>query len=179
MKTLGLFSIIGLLSGCVYAPPAVDNPIEDTVVIQSEHHHMIYHESDKYDRDKYDRNDRYPHYHYTGEIRTYWGKCLDQSRSNYKGIISYRCHGGDNQRFTFYRDSIRVNGQCLDVGSENKFDGARIIAYRCHGGKNQRWFRQGHQIRSEMNGKCLEVGRDRNKLTLQQCDGSRSQQFFY
>ncbi|MFT5486785.1 MAG: hypothetical protein ACI9JL_003762 [Paracoccaceae bacterium] len=52
-----------------------------------------------------------------------------------------------------------MNGdKCLEVGSGNKKNGANVNMWECHGGKNQRWvvYRNG-TIRSEMNGKCLDV----------------------
>ena len=160
-----LFPLMLALPACVYVvPPNTDANSYPThqpnvIIIPNQHD--------------------YPRSTHQGLIRTASGQCLDQSGSNYRGVIAYRCHGKANQRFKFVNSQIKVNGQCLDVGGEYQDDGAKVITYRCHGGENQQWFRDGQQIRSTMSGKCLDIGKQGNKLAIYQCDGSRGQQFFY
>lgn len=168
MQKLALLTVL-TLSACVYVMPstletegAITHP--NLIIIPSH---------------QPNNSHRYPTLPTRGLIKTAFGECLDQSGSDYRGVIAYRCHGKANQRFEFVNAYIRVNGQCLDVGGEYQYDGAKVITYHCHGGENQQWFREGQQIRSSMSGKCLDIGKQANKLTIYQCDGSLGQQFFY
>ncbi|ASK28289.1 ricin-type beta-trefoil lectin domain protein [Neisseria chenwenguii] len=111
-------------------------------------------------------------------LRTSDGLCLDKSGSEYRGIIAYPCHGKSNQRFSFYGDSIRIEGLCLDVAGENRQSGGKVIAYACHGKENQQWYRVGNTIRSRLNGGCLDAGKSGNRVGVYRCDGSRGQQFY-
>ncbi|WGE54421.1 ricin-type beta-trefoil lectin domain protein [Actinobacillus equuli subsp. equuli] len=169
MKKVALLATL-VLSACVYVVPPTDvgggYPVSNPNVIIIPSHQP-------------NSQQGYPHLPHSGLIKTASGKCLDQSGSDYRGIIAYHCHGKANQRFEFVNSQIKVNGQCLDVGGEYQYNGAKVITYRCHGGENQQWFRDGQQIRSSMSGKCLDIGKRGNKLAIYQCDGSRGQQFFY
>lgn len=125
---LRVLPIALFLSACVYVVPSPhqgDYPTHQQNVILIPNQHD------------------YPHSTHRRLIRTASGQCLDQSGSNYHGVIAYRCHGKANQRFEFVNSQIKVNGQCLDVGGERQNDGAKVITYRCHGGENQQWFRDG------------------------------------
>ncbi|WP_107928171.1 ricin-type beta-trefoil lectin domain protein [Neisseria animaloris] len=157
-----------LLGGCLYVGPDgyprvdIDDRYPD-------------HRPD--DRRDDDRPSRFPQGR-TVLIETDSGKCLDRGRGSYKGLISYDCHGENNQRFTMSDRSIRVEGLCLDVANEKDGDGAEVIAYKCHGGLNQQWYRDGYTIRSRMNGKCLDAGKYGNQVRMHRCDGSRDQDFY-
>lgn len=123
------------------------------------------------------RHTQNPHNTRTHLIRSADGKCLDYSRSGYKGIITYPCHGENNQQFTFSRNRIMVEGLCLDIAGERNDDGTPVIAYSCHGNKNQQWYRDGKTIRSALNGKCLDAGKHNNQIRMYRCDGSLGQRF--
>jgi hypothetical protein len=59
----------------------------------------------------------------------------------------------------------RNSGQCLDVTSGSRTDGASVIQWPCHGGDNQLWDYQGAgnvtpdswRVVNRRSGKCLDV----------------------
>ncbi|WP_243728785.1 ricin-type beta-trefoil lectin domain protein [Mesocricetibacter intestinalis] len=93
--------------------------------------------------------------------------------------MAYPCHARANQRFRLQGQRILVEGLCLDAAGEGRTEGTKVIAYPCHQGANQRWFADGTSLRSELNGKCLDIGKNGNKLELHSCDGSLGQRFYY
>lgn len=111
-------------------------------------------------------------------LKTADGKCLDRSKSNYRGMIAYDCHGEANQRFSFVQDSIRVEGLCLDIAGGSSKAGVKVIAYKCQKSRNQQWFTVGNTIRSKLNGLCLDAQSKGNRVTMQPCDNSAGQQFY-
>lgn len=79
------------------------------------------------------------------------------------------------------------SGKCLDVWLKKKGNGANVAISKCHGGKNQRWtvYRNG-VIRSDFNGKCLDVATGPTKpaknganVHLWDCHGGLSQRWSY
>lgn len=170
MKTKAALLLLPLLaSGCIYVEPPTNFPEFPDM-------------SDN-GRIKTPRHDREPHHRFPSDdsharlIRSANGECLDHSRSGYKGMITYSCHGERNQQFTFSRNRIMVDGLCLDVAGAKTEDGAPVIAYACHGDKNQQWYRDGRTIRSALNNKCLDVGKHGNQARMYRCDGSSGQRF--
>ncbi|WP_051919445.1 ricin-type beta-trefoil lectin domain protein [Basilea psittacipulmonis] len=103
--------------------------------------------------------------------------CLDVSAENQKDVITFICHDGENQRFQFYSDgTIRQGGQCLDIAGENPAESAVVIMYACTGRKNQQWYKDGRQIRSVLNGKCLDTRA--RKVSMRTCTNSYTQRFY-
>lgn len=172
MKTKAALLLLPLLTGgCIYIEPPIGFPDlnNDT----------------RADKPAPERK-TYPRYPYPSEdsrearthlMRSADGKCVDHSRSGYKGMITYPCHGEPNQQFTLSRNRIMVEGQCLDIAGGRTEDGTPVIAYACHGGKNQQWYRDGRTIRSALNGKCLDAGKHGNQIRMYRCDGSIGQRF--
>ena len=165
MKTKAAWLLLPLLAaGCIYidepaAQPGSDAPAHG----RTQPHHPYPADSQSTAR--------------THPIRTADGKCLDRSRSQYKGMIAYACHGGRNQQFAFSNNRIVVEGLCLDVAAAQSADGTPVIAYPCHNNKNQQWYRDGRTIRSALNGKCLDAGKHGNQIRMYRCDGSNGQRF--
>ena len=171
MKTLLLLLPLLVAGGCIYIEepgrlPDTDNGIRITKPMP-----------------EHKTQPRAPHHTQNSNnmeahlIRSADGKCLDHSRSGYKGIITYPCHGENNQQFTFSRNRIMVEGLCLDIAGERNDDGTPVIAYTCHGNKNQQWYQDGKTIRSALNGKCLDAGKHGNQIRMYRCDGSLGQRF--
>lgn len=134
------------------------------------------------DNQNYPRPYPHPHNRYPGLrslIRTHGGQCLDidQSHAN-RRLITYACHGRGNQQFVFDGRRFMVNGMCLDVAGENRNAGAEVIAYPCNGQINQTWYYDGRNIRSAINGFCLDAGKSDNRVRMYRCDGTTGQQFF-
>jgi hypothetical protein len=73
------------------------------------------------------------------------GQCLDvkgELTANSTPVITYACHGGNNQRWTVGGDgTIRgvASGRCLDVKGAATAAGTAVQIYDCNGGSNQRW----------------------------------------
>lgn len=102
--------------------------------------------------------------------------CLDIHAANDKDVILYPCHGKANQLFTFETDNtIRQNGQCLDVAGNERKDGTPVILYPCTGKDNQKWYQDGQAIRSVSSGKCLDTKDKYVKINT--CKQSPTQQF--
>lgn len=68
--------------------------------------------------------------------------CLDVPNGDYRSevtLITWPCHGGDNQQFTRSNTGeIKIGGLCVDAyfGGSN---GASVGLWGCHGGQNQKW----------------------------------------
>lgn len=77
-------------------------------------------------------------------------------------------------------------GKCLEIGGWKKNNGANVNMWKCHGGKNQRWtvYKNG-TIRSDLNGKCLDVkgglkgGKNGQNIFMWDCHGERNQRWTY
>lgn len=104
--------------------------------------------------------------------------CLDVHGNNGKELIRHLCHGKSNQQFTFESDNtIRQNGQCLDVAGHSQKDGTQVILYPCTQKDNQKWYQDGKQIRSKQTGKCLDTRT--NQVRIYTCNQRFYQQFEY
>ena len=68
--------------------------------------------------------------------------CIDVPNANYtQGVtlITWACHGGDNQQFTRTEaGELKIGGFCVDAYGGGHL-GASIGLWPCHGGPNQKW----------------------------------------
>jgi hypothetical protein len=100
------------------------------------------------------------------------GKCLDVyggQTHNGVGLIQYRCHGGNNQRFAAhqlpngnYVFQAVHSGRVLDVYGGHTGNGVRIIQWDRHNGRNQQWrlYKDNlgfFELVAEHSGRCLDV----------------------
>lgn len=143
---------------------------------------LLAHHHGKDDDDRPDDNQ--PSYPSWGgnSIRGMNGLCLDISGGLRQGapLIVFRCHGSDNQRFSWSRrGELRVGDYCVDVTSGDTRDGTPLIAFRCNGGRNQRWSARGGQIVSDLSGKCMDLqsgqARPGQPVIAWRCNGGANQ----
>lgn len=133
----------------------------------------------------------------SGRIETDRGTCLTVD-SQGDALIADRCRrNSSDQRWSLVRGRLQSDsGLCADVDRAGRRDGTPVIAWRCHGGDNQSWSVRGGRddnddyggggggretegsIRSvEAPGKCLNVDRGRNRLTINECRGRSDERF--
>lgn len=113
------------------------------------------------------------------------GQCLDIEGGVRNGgnLITWPCHGGANQRFTFRHGRILVGGLCLQVeGFPFVRQGAHVRARPCSPYVEQQWgVANDGTIRSMVSGahRCLDlIVEDRNRVGLWGCHApSPDQQF--
>lgn len=100
--------------------------------------------------------------------------CLDSGQNAAdRRLTTQPCHGRTNQQFVFDGSRIATaSGLCLDA------DGTEAGTRPCNGGNRQIWFADGRQIRSGLNGYCLDSARGGGYVRLLPCDGSPGQQFY-
>src|SRR5262245_26597099 len=72
--------------------------------------------------------------------------CVDvagSAQANGTSLITFRCHGGTNQSFTFNRGSGELRSAlgnwCVDLSGGNAGQGARIQLWSCNGGAAQQF----------------------------------------
>ncbi|KAM7301107.1 putative polypeptide N-acetylgalactosaminyltransferase 9 [Ixodes scapularis] len=107
--------------------------------------------------------------------------CLDSpaSRDNmHKAVGMYPCHGqGGNQYWMLSKEGeIRRDEACLD------YAGDEVILYPCHGSKgNQLWLYDdvSHTIQHGSSHKCLEMKQDREKVSMETCNGNLRQHWIF
>ncbi|MGV5037359.1 ricin-type beta-trefoil lectin domain protein [Streptomyces sp. NRAIS4] len=114
------------------------------------------------------------------------GNCLDASggsSANGTAILGWDCHGGRNQGWWYDPEqrSLHVEltqDRCLDVPGGSYTAGTGLILWNCHGGTNQQFVRQSGSIRpAAATGLCLTQAAARDRVRLQNCDGSAAQHF--
>lgn len=117
----------------------------------------------------------------SGEVRNLadgTSMCLDspaRKQDLHKAITLYPCHKqGGNQFWMLSKEGeIRRDEACLD------FAGQDVILYPCHGSKgNQYWTYDAasHTIKHGSSKKCLEMGLDKLKLAMSECNPSATRQ---
>jgi len=114
--------------------------------------------------------------------------CIDASldkKEEGREIYLYKCHGRENQRWTFTDGVdgtsaiVGEEGRCLDIRGRSVKDNTPAQLWRCHYGDNQRFkVTSIGQIREVQSGKCLTIGNrvgDRKPVFIDDCDGSKAQ----
>lgn len=107
--------------------------------------------------------------------------CLDSPagrESMHKAVGMYPCHGqGGNQYWMLSKEGeIRRDEACLD------YAGGDVILYPCHGSRgNQLWLydHDTHTVQHSSSRKCLEMTANRQKVSMETCDGSLRQQWVF
>ncbi|MEV5877259.1 ricin-type beta-trefoil lectin domain protein [Streptomyces sp. NPDC052101] len=112
------------------------------------------------------------------------GNCLDASggsSANGTEVIGWDCHGGRNQGW-WYDPGQRslhlelTHDRCLDVPGGAYTAGTGLIVWNCHGGTNQQFLRDSGTIRpAAAPGLCLTQAAAKDRVRLQNCDGSPDQ----
>ncbi|CAH1247699.1 CRYBG3 [Branchiostoma lanceolatum] len=101
--------------------------------------------------DKADGDRKFQRWKYNTETRAICSELNDYAidvsqanAANSAAIISYPCHGGANQAWTFEKNGAIVSGlgtgQWVLDDSEAGGAGSPVILYTAHGGKNQQWY---------------------------------------
>jgi hypothetical protein len=112
-------------------------------------------------------------------------KCItdegDSVRNDTPIVIS-DCTGGPEQQWTVEADgTVQVNGKCMDVYRERKYNRAMVILYTCHGSSNQQWEAVGGTLVNPVSRKCLDdpayKTTNGTQLQLYTCNGGRNQQW--
>jgi hypothetical protein len=99
-------------------------------------------------------------------------------------LILHRCHGGNNQRFTYFRDTGELRSAlgnlCVDVHEGRANVGQRVHVWTCHGRSAQKFdydprsqrlmFRAAREL-------CIEVSGAEGKARLGTCNGRDKQRF--
>lgn len=103
-----------------------------------------------------------------------WGA----GKQNGAGLVTWDCHGGGNQKFTYDAKERLVaahSGKCIDL------DGGtlRVQQWDCHDGPNQKWYHDSQgRIRSRANNLCLKtVGSKGIQATVAFCGDGEDQKF--
>jgi hypothetical protein len=95
---------------------------------------------------------------------------------NVTPIMSFDCHEGGNQKFTFdskQRLVIGHSGKCVDLSY-----GKDIVQYDCHDNLNQKWYSDSEgRIRSRQNNQCVKAPVKGMQLTVGPCGGGDDQKF--
>ncbi|XP_031507127.1 polypeptide N-acetylgalactosaminyltransferase 13 isoform X3 [Papio anubis] len=121
-------------------------------------------------------------YYSLGEIRNVeTNQCLDNmGRKENEKVGIFNCHGmGGNQVFSYTADKeIRTDDLCLDVSRLN----GPVIMLKCHHMRgNQLWEYDAERLtlRHVNSNQCLDEPSEEDKMvpTMQDCSGSRSQQW--
>jgi hypothetical protein len=101
-----------------------------------------------------------------------WGA----GKQNVAPIVSWDCHGGPNQQFTYdskQRLVIAHSGKCIDLSY-----GKDIVQYDCHDNLNQKWYSDSEgRIRSRQNNQCIKAPVKGMQLTVGPCGGGDDQKF--
>ena len=107
-------------------------------------------------------------------------ECLDVAGG--RDLITWPCHGGWNQRFTWQDGRLMQNGQCLDVTGSQRARSTQVILWPCHGGANQRWTIDADgRIASQLSGVqwCLDVHREHgDAVKTWECHATSTDQRF-
>lgn len=106
---------------------------------------------------------------WTGTIKGYRGLCVDiyspggmseGTRTVGTNIVTWPCHGGQNQQWFFQDGQIKnvASGMCLDIFENKCKNDQNLIAWTCNGQKNQQWIVGGDgQIKSKKCSKCVDI----------------------
>lgn len=113
-------------------------------------------------------------------------KCIDImnfSHDNGAPVISYPCHGGNNQRWDvlpqgdgFVLLRSRESGKCLEIDAWSKDSGHIAQQWDCHGGDNQRFRIENPEgvtrLINKNSNKCLDLagGNTADSARIQQWD---------
>ncbi|MCS0038326.1 ricin-type beta-trefoil lectin domain protein [Vibrio alginolyticus] len=109
-------------------------------------------------------------------------RCLDLSYGSVKNgnsIIMYTCHEGDNQRFIYENENIKLaknKNYCVDISLGYEFNLGDVILWQCNGGDNQKFIINNMSEIKSKDGKCLQYN-DNGDLSLGHCDGSDAQKY--
>jgi hypothetical protein len=108
------------------------------------------------------------------EIVNVDGRCLDHGPGG--RVLTWGCHGGDNQRWTISTDGTIRNGDlCLDAALGRMARRTAAIVWECHGGANQHWTIEGDgTIRND--GLCLDRMTG-TSVSLWPCHGGDTQRW--
>jgi hypothetical protein len=124
----------------------------------------------------------------TRDIRGSAGEllCVDVAggtQANGTSLITYRCHGGSNQSFTFNRATGELRSAlgnwCIDVSQGIASSGARVQLWTCNGSAAQkfRYDRASGAVRFAANTDyCLDFGGG-GTVKLWSCNGTAPQRF--
>jgi hypothetical protein len=113
--------------------------------------------------------------------------CLDVAGSraeNGADLILHRCHGGENQRFYYFRETGELRSAlgnfCVDVHEGRATAGNRVQLWTCHGRAAQKFdhdprtqrfsFRAGRHL-------CLDVAGNGESARLGACSGRERQRY--
>ena len=116
------------------------------------------------------------------------GYCIDiakADRSMGAKLITWECHGGENQIWYYENGEIKsaLNGYCIDIKGANSSAGAELITWRCHGGSNQKWYYENGEIRSALNGYCIDIAKANPypgaSLIVWPCHGGSNQKWSF
>ncbi|QLE73741.1 hypothetical protein FGW37_21080 [Streptomyces rectiverticillatus] len=114
------------------------------------------------------------------------GTCVDAygaSSRNGTAVGGWDCTGSRNQEWAYDAGTKALrtalsHDRCVDVPGGKYAAGTAVVLWNCHGGGNQQFVRSGSTVRpAAASGLCLTLGVAKDPVRLQQCDGSRSQQF--
>ncbi len=97
------------------------------------------------------------------------GNCLDMTNTG--KIITYACHGGDNQIWVYAHDNTlrSKNFSCAVAGNNSSVKSGSCTATRA------KWQVSGTRLIESSTGKCLTAGS--NGATISACNGSAAQQW--
>ncbi|KAG4075397.1 hypothetical protein HA402_015050 [Bradysia odoriphaga] len=87
------------------------------------------------------------------------GLVLDIKHKGDGEVITYPCHGGDNQLFRYDPATqmihSKMNGMVLDINPKDN----RVIIYHPHGGLNQKWIFDSDNTIKSHTGKVMDVAK--------------------
>lgn len=102
--------------------------------------------------------------------------CADEPADG--SLYAHTCHGNDNQQFYMVEHEIKNekwgNAKCVDYGNDD------IYMHNCHGNANQRFnFKVPMLLKDRMYGECLEMGSNKQSLTMTACVAGNDRQLFF
>ena len=103
------------------------------------------------------------------------GKCLDAKSGSSSEVVTWSCHGRDNQRWKMMGREIKgTNGRCLDAKN------TAVMLSQCNNSASQQWRAENGLIKSSA-GKCLDIegGSTANGASVitWSCHGRENQQW--
>ncbi len=115
------------------------------------------------------------------------GNCVDvigaNTGSNGNRVVSWDClrEANDQSWWHTSNGSLTTLGRCLDVVGNSPVAGSEVQLYDCNGVGGQKWVQQANgSLKNPQSGLCLtdmSNGVNGTVLTIQSCNGTRSQRF--